>query len=797
MKANYSGASYDAFSVLASTPSSSKPNSAEAGRAAAVTQGSADAFSSLLVNSGSMSLADRQAAALREQQAKALNARIAKENESAVWSGLDIIGQGSSSNSASNTRSLSDTTLKPTAPPSTHAEDDWGLSDFGSQPQTSGRAQERSGSRDSISLLDALDDSTQDRDLLFDAFGERKEDPLTSNNFENTEDDILGMLAKPVESMPKRPTPPQPAPSASSQARTSTRARASSPPPHLLGQIVEMGFSPQQARLALAATDSGLDVQQALEMLLSNGAGVDVRPDSPPGGSRSRGLAEFQDDEEEGESRRTEVPRPQRAQRQPSSSHVPSSRTETQPPSLTPGDIQERADKLLAQASEIGFTVFNRANAFWKDGKEKVQKVYEERAAKTKPADGRPRWMSEPTDQNAAADGVSVQSGFRDDEDGASQVSRRQQHTETKANGSASVRRATEAQAVKTANLFDDEPAVYVSSRRRAAPSRSAFHAGASSIPASTPVPQKRQAVSASPSAIAASNSHKVKGTEMFKLGQYADAERAYSTAVTGLPANHLLLIPLYNNRALTRIKTGDHSGAVDDCTIVLSIIGTNYHPAREAKVTREDEGSSVDLADALLKAYRRRAEAYEGREKWNLAQRDWEAIVSCEWSMKMRSDALSGSSRCKKMISAEQNPPPRKPPVAPRPVARTVTSTQDFEAVQKLRLANQALEEEEQAKAGLKDAIDAKLIAWKGGKETNVRALVASLDTVLWPGLGWQKVGMHELVTPSQVKIRYMKAIAKVHPDKLNANNTTVEQRMIANGVFATLNEAWIAFKQ
>jgi len=31
----------------------------------------------------------------------------------------------------------------------------------------------------------------------------------------------------------------------------------------------------------------------------------------------------------------------------------------------------------------------------------------------------------------------------------------------------------------------------------------------------------------------------------------------------------------------------------------------------------------------------------------------------------------------------------------------------------------------------------------------------------------------------------------------QLNARNTTVEQRMIANGVFGTLNEAWNAFQQ
>ena len=68
-----------------------------------------------------------------------------------------------------------------------------------------------------------------------------------------------------------------------------------------------------------------------------------------------------------------------------------------------------------------------------------------------------------------------------------------------------------------------------------------------------------------------------------------------------------------------------------------------------------------------------------------------------------------------------------------------------------------------------LKDSVEGRLMIWKGGKETNVRALIASLETVLWPELKWQKVGLHELVTPGQVKVRYMKAIAKLHPDKVS----------------------------
>ena len=85
-----------------------------------------------------------------------------------------------------------------------------------------------------------------------------------------------------------------------------------------------------------------------------------------------------------------------------------------------------------------------------------------------------------------------------------------------------------------------------------------------------------------------------------------------------------------------------------------------------------------------------------------------------------------------------------------------------------RLKQANQEMEAEEQTRLELKDSVDSRLATWKNGKETNLRALVASLDTVLWPELGWQKVGMAELVTPNQVKIRYTKAIAKLHPDKV-----------------------------
>ncbi|KAG2739468.1 hypothetical protein P692DRAFT_201811507 [Suillus brevipes Sb2] len=80
---------------------------------------------------------------------------------------------------------------------------------------------------------------------------------------------------------PDQSTRATPSPQAPPLQRLSSRPV--SPPPHIVGQIVEMGLSPQQARIALAATDTGLDVQAALETLLANGAG---NSSTPPPSSR-------------------------------------------------------------------------------------------------------------------------------------------------------------------------------------------------------------------------------------------------------------------------------------------------------------------------------------------------------------------------------------------------------------------------------------------------------------------------------------------------------------------------------
>ncbi|KAI0940300.1 hypothetical protein AcV5_001446 [Taiwanofungus camphoratus] len=824
-----------------------------------------DAFSNLLSgalasnsrNGANMTMAERAALAEKEGLEQMQRQQISAKQQASAWEGLDSLGASLSTFSAmsSSTLPLSqeddwDFGLEPTKvlKPFTSAQsvpsvvDDWGLSDFTSQPSI---AKSAATAEQTNSLFDLEDfESTPAIQYTLEPpsarsttpgdfdFGDR-EDRLLDDKSDN-EDDILGALSRPLDRQhrltngPVRATP-SPQPLSSGQ-----RSLTISPPPHILGQLVEMGFSVQQARVALAATDTGLDVQAALETLLANGAGAEpsARETQREDLRESRREAGWERYYESDENHREGAP-PRRSQVPPSRATPPGrSREQGRDESSPSGDaqrhLQEQADKFLAQASEIGLSMFNRANALWKEGKEKVQRAYEERAAaavtaKTSGADqssrsGRPRWMQEVSERGFSD--AERQTGDHDDFADEHEVlppkpsaQARRKLEESRPHVHEEGSQPSVSERAKTGNLFsDDPPAVYVSPYRRKAPSRAQVQTPGESLPSPPKAPRApspvqlihRKAVSASSAVLAASAKHKTAGTEMFKLGRYAEAETSYSSAIATLPESHLLLVPLYNNRALTRIKTGDYSGAIDDCTTVITLIGPSYHPTREAKVTKEDEGGGVDLTDGLIKALRRRAEAFEGKEKWDAARQDWEAINAAEWAGKSRTEAVRGAGRCRRMLAANvgtgaslpsrtASRPAPKP--KPRPVQRAPTPPSV--ALNRVREANQAAEAEDQARHELKDVVDARLAAWKNGKEANIRALIASLDTVLWPELGWQKVGMHELVTPAQVKIRYTKAIAKLHPDKLNVRNTTLEQRMIANGVFGSLNEAWNAFKQ
>ena len=530
-----------------------------------------------------------------------------------------------------------------------------------------------------------------------------------------------------------------------------------------------MGFTPQQARTALAATDSGVNVQEALDSLLA---------------------ANMVDSEVEQPSRRS---RP----REPEDLHAPStSRSRTQTPAVDSlaGSGALNADKILAQATEIGSNLFSRANAFWKQGKEQVQKAYEEAAkgSATPPSDGRPKWMQsapqvEPVSTRRAERTLQSDFEYAPNDDLPQSTPRERKPSGPNTTTQKYAPSVAPSRKDDLASMFSEDTPIYVSPHRRR-PGHPSTSARASPNPTPAPTvaaaPPPRRVIQVDPvssSALSSCAASRMKGTEKFKLGQFAEAEGAYTSAITCLPPNHALLIVLYTNRAASRLKTGDSGGAAGDCTTALRIMGVS-----------EDLGGIRDLELAVLdgpgvgsigrlepkeqavKAIQRRANAFEAMERWERARADWEKLAGLGWADgKAREEAFRSAKRCRETVvggsgltNGDATPASKPKPRSNIHVRREIPPS--GEAVRKLQKTAAAQEAEDSLKADLKDSVDARITAWKSNKENNLRALIASLENVLWPELGWVKVGMHELVTPSQVKIRYTKAIAKVHPDKV-----------------------------
>ncbi|XP_075098794.1 uncharacterized protein LOC107808622 [Nicotiana tabacum] len=101
----------------------------------------------------------------------------------------------------------------------------------------------------------------------------------------------------------------------------------------------------------------------------------------------------------------------------------------------------------------------------------------------------------------------------------------------------------------------------------------------------------------------------------------------------------------------------------------------------------------------------------------------------------------------------------------------------------------------EQEEKHRLAEMLDYDIKRWATGKEGNLRALLSSLQHVLWPECGWQPVSLTDLITSTSVKKVYHRATLCVHPDKVQQKGATVRQKYIAEKVFDLLKEAWNKF--
>ncbi|KAL4572304.1 hypothetical protein LXL04_019076 [Taraxacum kok-saghyz] len=94
----------------------------------------------------------------------------------------------------------------------------------------------------------------------------------------------------------------------------------------------------------------------------------------------------------------------------------------------------------------------------------------------------------------------------------------------------------------------------------------------------------------------------------------------------------------------------------------------------------------------------------------------------------------------------------------------------------------------DQEEKNRLSETLDIEIKRWAAGKEGNLRALLSTLQYVLWPGCGWQPVSLTDLITGANVKKAYRKATLCIHPDKVQQKGANIQQKYVAEKVFDLL---------
>ncbi|KAJ6110317.1 Ubiquitin-associated/translation elongation factor EF1B N-terminal eukaryote [Penicillium sp. IBT 16267x] len=645
---------------------------------------------------------------------------------------------------------------------------------------------------------------------------------------QDDDDDFLGLLGKPVSAIPRQQVTRELRASPSPDREESDASpMPSNEVDRAIAELVDMGFPADKARQALRTTPSGTDVQAAVGWLLTT-AHAEARQksqgQSPANGHRN-------DRSERSQSRNRDAPSWMSEGR----SHTPQSRNDSRSPAAG-----ERDPAQIAQ--QFGTNFLKTANSLWKTGSKKFQQAVNEFNADIDPS--QPKWMrdaSAPREESfpqpqptRRGDGTGQPQGqnapgFTDEAlllDSGESRPRKPPRPSQPAQGG----RDLQPQPRLSRFAAEEQSAQnYVSPARRKRPQPQAPPPAAepdvdlfdSPVPSSKPTPQAKPAPPArsasipvrpkaptravppvSSEALQSTHRHRERAAEAYKRGDYAAAHQSFSTALDMLPDKHPITIMIRSNRAMTALKTGEAKAAIDDADIILNVIGPSK--GEEEVIELGNGEAAKPMKDFFGKALMRKAEALEQLERWADAAQAWKLAVE---SGHGGSTSIQGRNRCEKAAGISKppskSPAPAKKRAPPAPKKASAlsdlsggsSSGQDSEAVSRLREANQAAERADQEKFVLTDSVDARITVWKGGKQDNLRALLGSLDSVLWPEAGWKKVGLSELVLPNKVKIQYMKGIAKVHPDKISTTATT-EQRMIAGAVFGALNEAWDKFR-
>jgi len=108
-----------------------------------------------------------------------------------------------------------------------------------------------------------------------------------------------------------------------------------------------------------------------------------------------------------------------------------------------------------------------------------------------------------------------------------------------------------------------------------------------------------------------------------------------------------------------------------------------------------------------------------------------------------------------------------------------------------KLESAKKRKKEGEAAEDLARQKLEPKIKLWseEHGKKKQLRALLASLHTILWSDAKWKPVNLGDLLDDGKVKRNFHKASRVVHPDK--TFELSHENKFLAKRIFDALKQA------
>lgn len=275
-----------------------------------------------------------------------------------------------------------------------------------------------------------------------------------------------------------------------------------------------------------------------------------------------------------------------------------------------------------------------------------------------------------------------------------------------------------------------------------------------------------------------------------FINGDFTKALELYIAAFAYLPEEHPFRIIILSNVAAVQEKLGNSKAQLESSVKGLALVDALSKTANIETVALENNKLVKEFWAKLLL---RKAVALEHLEKFPDALNTYNKLVDNGVSTK---PVIEGRRRSMEAINGK--PRPHVSSVRPKSSSATQTkvSQKAAAALHKIQQQDAVDERIENEKFQLHDKVEAALNRWSSGNNDNIRALLVGLQDILWPELHWKPVTMTDLVLAKKVRIAYMKAVSKVHPDKI-AKDTSTERKMIANGVFITLNDAWEKYKE